>query len=222
MTQRRLRSARWDADAVRDEVRSYMVEHLGTPDGVPIVDETGFLRKGDHSAGVQRQYTGAAGRRENAQVGVFLSYASLRGRALADRRLYLPEQTWCQDAGRRSHSGIPESVGFATKSRLAGQMIVAALAAGIVAHWVTGGEVYGHDPHLRATLEKSGVGYVLTVACSSRVKVNTDRTTMRADYVAARFPPRSGSDTVPKSVRRARATAIGHGWRPAPSSTRDC
>jgi SRSO17 transposase len=186
--QRLVRSARWDADAVRDEVRSYVVDHLGTPDGVLIVDETGFLKKGDQSAGVQRQYTGTAGRIENAQVGVFLAYASVRGRALVDRRLYLPEQTWCQDAERRRSSGIPEVVDFATKPRLAGQMIVAALAAGVPARWVTGDEVYGQDPQLRSALEELGVGYVLAVACSSRVKANEDRTTMRADHVAARLP----------------------------------
>ncbi|GAA2558722.1 hypothetical protein GCM10010295_55090 [Streptomyces intermedius] len=218
--QRLVRSARWDADAVRDEIRSYVVDHLGTPNGVLIVDETGFLKKGDRSAGVQRQYTGTAGRVENAQVGVFLAYASARGRALVDRRLYLPEQTWCQDAERRSGSGIPEAVDFATKPRLAGRMIVAALAAGVPARWVTGDEVYGQDPQLRSTLEELGVGYVLAAACSSRVSVNKDRTTMRADHVACRR--RSGSGTVPESARRARATTTGHGWRPAPTSTGDC
>lgn len=187
--QRLVRSARWDAEAVRDEIRSYVVDHLGAPDGVLIVDKTGFLKKGDQSAGVQRQYTGTAGRIENAQVGVFLAYASARGRALVDRRLYLPEHAWCQDAERRSGSGVPESVGFATKSRLAAEMTVAALTAGVPARWVAGDEVYGQDPQLRVTLEALGVGYVLAVACSSRVRVNEDRTTMRADHVAARLPP---------------------------------
>ncbi|WP_282434503.1 transposase [Streptomyces sp. Root55] len=113
--QRLLRSARWDADEVRDEVRSYVLDHLGG-DGVLIVDETGFLKKGDRSAGVQRQYTGTARRIENAQVGVFLAYASTQGRALIDRRLYLPEHTWCQDTERRSGSGVPEDVEFARPS----------------------------------------------------------------------------------------------------------
>jgi SRSO17 transposase len=110
--QRLLRSARSDAGGVRDEVRSYVLDHLGG-DGVLIVDETGFLKKGLRSAGVQRQYTGTAGRIENAQVGVFLAYASSRGQALIDRRLYLPEHTWCQSPDRRSGSGIPGKVEFA-------------------------------------------------------------------------------------------------------------
>ncbi len=114
--QRLLRYARWDADAVRDDIRTYAVEHLGD-DGVLIVDETGFLKKCRASAGVQRQYTGTAGRIENSQVGVFLAYATRRGRALIDRRLYLPEQSWCTDPERRQAAGIPGTVRFATKPR---------------------------------------------------------------------------------------------------------
>lgn len=105
--QRLLRYARWDADAVRDDVRTYDVEHLGADDGVLIVDETGFVKKGRASAGAQRQYTGTAGRIENSQVGVFLAYATERGRALIDRRLYLPEHSWCSDPERRDAAGIP-------------------------------------------------------------------------------------------------------------------
>lgn len=103
--QRLLRYARWDADAVRDDIRAYPVEHLGTDGGVLIVDETGFLKKGRASAGVQRQYTGTAGRIENSQVGVFLAYATSRGRTLIDRRLYLPEHAWCADSERRHAAG---------------------------------------------------------------------------------------------------------------------
>ncbi|MBT2369399.1 transposase [Streptomyces sp. ISL-10] len=106
---RTARYARWDADAVRDDLRAYAVEHLGTDGGVLIVDETGFVKKGHASAGVQRQYTGTAGRIENSQVGVFLAYATSRGRALVDRRLYLPEQSWCGDPERRQTAGIPET-----------------------------------------------------------------------------------------------------------------
>jgi SRSO17 transposase len=186
--QRLLRSARWDADEVRDDVRAYAFEHLGTDDGVLIVDETGFLKKGRSSAGVQRQYTGTAGRIENSQVGVFLAYASSRGRALIDRRLYLPEQTWCQDTERRTRAGIPGHLAFATKPALAGQMIAAALEAGISASWVTGDEAYGQDPGLRALLEAHGLGYVLAVACNTRVRINQGRTTARADTVADCLP----------------------------------
>lgn len=185
--QRLLRSARWDADEVRDEVRSYVLDHLGG-DGVLVVDETGFLKKGLRSAGVQRQYTGSAGRIENAQVGVFLAYASSQGRALIDRRLYLPEHTWCRDPERRSGSGVPEQVEFATKPRLALQMIEAALDAGCASSWVTGDEVYGQDPQLRSALEARGIGYVLAVACTTRVRIDQDRTVARADAVATALP----------------------------------
>ncbi|MEU7061789.1 IS701 family transposase [Streptomyces sp. NPDC046197] len=186
--QRLLRSARWDAGAVRDEVRRYVVDHLGTDDGVLIVDETGFLKKGRDSAGVQRQYTGTAGRIENSQVGVFLAYASSRGRALIDRRLYLPEHTWCQDAERRRKAGVPEDVVFSTKPRLALQMIAAALDAGVSTSWVTGDEAYGQDPGLRAGLEAREVGYVLAVSCATRARINQGRTLVRADEVASRLP----------------------------------
>ncbi|WP_079058188.1 IS701 family transposase [Streptomyces cellostaticus] len=186
--QRLLRSSRWDADAVRDDVRAYVLEHLGADDGVLIVDETGFLKKGTASAGVQRQYTGTAGRIENTQVGVFLAYASSRGRALIDRRLYLPDASWCQDAERRTRAGVPDQVEFATKPTLARQMITGALDAGIGASWVTGDEAYGQDPGLRALLESRAIGYVLAVACSRRVRINQGRTTARADAVADRLP----------------------------------
>ncbi|MFF0448092.1 IS701 family transposase [Streptomyces sp. NPDC004609] len=186
--QRLLRYARWDADAVRDDVRAYAVDHLGTDGAVLIVDETGFLKKGRASAGVQRQYTGTAGRIENAQVGVFLALATSRGRALIDRRLYLPGQSWCSDPERRQAAGIPDEVQFATKPRLAWDMIAAALDAGVKAPWVTGDEAYGQDPHLRAALEARGTGYVLAVARSTRVRINHGRTPVRADTLAERLP----------------------------------
>ncbi|MFJ2723129.1 IS701 family transposase [Streptomyces sp. NPDC087437] len=186
--QRLLRYARWDADAVRDDLRAYAAEHLGADGSVLVVDETGFLKKGRSSAGVQRQYTGTAGRIENAQVGVFLALATSRGRALIDRRLYLPEHSWSNDPERRTAAGIPETVQFATKPRLASEMIAAALEAGITASWVTGDEAYGQDPRLRAALKARGIGYVLAVACSTRVRINHGRTPARADTVAGRLP----------------------------------
>ncbi|GAA4699696.1 hypothetical protein GCM10023324_63240 [Streptomyces youssoufiensis] len=121
--QRLLRNARWDADAVRDDLRAYAAEHLGTDGSVLVVDETGFLKKGRLSAGAQRQYTGTAGRIEDAQVGVFLALATSRGRALIDRRLYLPERSWSAEPERRNAAGIPRTVQFATKPRLAEEMI---------------------------------------------------------------------------------------------------
>ncbi|MET9727792.1 IS701 family transposase [Streptomyces zaomyceticus] len=186
--QRLLRTARWDVAAVRDEVRRYVLDHLGTGDGVLVVDETGFLKKGRGSAGVQRQYTGTAGRIENSQVGVFLAYASSKGRALIDRRLYLPEHTWCQDAERRRKAGVPDDIVFTTKPRLALQMIAATLDAGISTSWVTGDEAYGQDPGLRAGLEARSVGYVLAVSCATRVRINQGRTAIRTDQAADRLP----------------------------------
>ncbi|MDH6465654.1 SRSO17 transposase [Micromonospora sp. A200] len=186
--QRLLRKAVWDADAVRDDVRDWLVEQLGHPDGVLVTDETGFLKKGVCSVGVQRQYTGTAGRVENSQVGVFLAYVSPTGRALIDRRLYLPETTWCQQPDRLAAAGVPDQVGFATKPALAREMIAAALDAGVPAGWLTGDEVYGADPGLRADLEQRGVGYVLAVGCDRRVHVNDGRTLIRVDDLAERIP----------------------------------
>src|SRR5262249_6461422 len=118
--------AKWDTDAVMADLRSYVADHLGDPDAVLVVDETGDLKKGTHTAGVGRQYTGTAGRVENAQVAVYLAYAAPRGRTLVDRRLYLPK-TWCEDMGRRQDAGVPDDVEFATKPALAEQMIINAL-----------------------------------------------------------------------------------------------
>jgi SRSO17 transposase len=161
-TQRVLSHVQWDQDAARDICRDYVIEHIGSPDGVLVIDETGFLKKGTHSAGVARQYSGTAGRIENCQIGVFLAYASRKGHALIDRALYLPE-AWCADAERRAEAAIPEDVVFATKPVLARQMIDRALDAGIPCAWVLGDEVYGSDHKLRAALERREKAYVLTV-----------------------------------------------------------
>src|SRR5262245_59867610 len=157
-----LARADWDADAVRDDLLAYVAEHLGHPDGVLVVDETGFLKKGTKSVGVARQYSGAAGRIENCQVGVFLGYATAKGRALLDRELYLPKE-WADDAERRKEAGVPEAVGFATKLVLARRMLERAVAAGVPARWVTADAVYGSDYHFRAALERHGLGYVVGV-----------------------------------------------------------
>jgi SRSO17 transposase len=158
----------WDHDGVRDDLRAYLVEHLGDPAAVLVVDETGDLKKGTTTVGVQRQYTGTAGRVENAQVAVYLVYASEAGHALIDRELYLPK-SWTEDPDRCRAAGIPDQVGFATKPALATQMLTRTLDAGVPAAWVTGDEVYGSDPKLRAELEARGIGYVLAVACDHRV-----------------------------------------------------
>jgi SRSO17 transposase len=153
---------RWDADQVRDDLRAYVVAQLGDADGVLVLDETGFIKKGTKSAGVQRQYSGTAGRIENCQIGVFLGYASRHGHALIDRALYLPE-VWANDPARRGAAGVPEERVFATKPRLGRQMLARAFAAEVPCRWVTGDSVYGSDYALRRSVERSGRGYVLAV-----------------------------------------------------------
>ena len=165
--QRLLNAADWDADAVRDDLQAYVVEHLGAPDGVLIMDETGFLKKGTKSAGVARQYSGTAGRRENCQVGVFLAYASTHGCAFLDRALYLPEE-WAADMERRRAAAIPATAEFATKGRLARAMLQRAFAAQVPAAWVVGDTVYGHDD-LRRWLDAEQRNYVLAVSCTHGV-----------------------------------------------------
>jgi SRSO17 transposase len=146
---------RWDADAVRDDLRAYVVEHLGDPGAVLVLDETGFVKKGEKSVGVQRQYSGTAGRVENCQIGVFLGYASRHGRALIDRALYLPEG-WAGDAGRRAGAGVPGGVTFVTKPKLGAAMLERALDAGVPCAWVAGDSVYGADRALRRRIEARG------------------------------------------------------------------
>ena len=183
--QRLLRTARWDADAVRDDLRAYVVEHLGDPAAVLVIDETGFLKKGTKSAGVARQYSGTAGRIENCQIGVFLAYASPRGRAFLDRALYLPK-AWIQDAPRREEAGIPSEAAFATKGDLAQAMLARVFAADVPAAWVTGDEVYGNDGDLRRWLEGQQRAYVLAVACTHPVWQNGVQ--VRVDALLAAIP----------------------------------
>ena len=183
-----LARAVWDHDAVRDDVRGYVVEHLGDPEAVLVVDETGDLKKGTSTVGVQRQYTGTAGRIENAQVAVYLVYAAAAGHAVIDRDLYLP-RSWIDDPARCQAVGVPDQVGFATKPALAQAMVCRALDAGVLATWVAGDEVYGADPGLRTTLEARGVGYVLAVACDHPVRAGG--ADLRADALLKRVPARA-------------------------------
>ena len=183
--QRLLTTARWDADTARDLVRSQVVDHLG-PGGVLIFDETGFLKKGTHSVGVQRQYSGTAGRIENSQLAVFATYATDRGRGLIDRRLYLPK-SWCEDSERRAAAGVPAEVVFETKPQLATDMLAAAIAANVPFSWVTADEAYGGNPAFRADLRDRGISYVLAVACNTRVR--TALGTRRVDRIVASLPP---------------------------------
>jgi SRSO17 transposase len=183
-----LSRAKWDADGVRDDLRAYVVDHLGDDDAILIVDETGDLKKGTHTVGTQRQYTGTAGRIENAQVAVYLAYAGSTSHALVDRELYLP-QAWIDDAERRERGGVPADVEFATKPELATRMITRAVAAGTPARWATGDEVYGADPDLRAGIATLGLGYVLAVG--SNRTVTTSAGTVRVDQLTRSLPRRA-------------------------------
>ncbi len=180
-----LSRAVWDADAVRDDLRGYVVDHLGDPGAVLVVDETGDIKKGNQTVGVQRQYTGTTGQVENAQVSVFMTYAAPGGHALIDRALYLP-QSWTDDPDRCAAAGVPERVGFATKPALATTMIRSALAAGVPAAWVAGDEVYGADPSLRRAVRAAGLGYVLQIAANRRVP--TAAGPLQVDQLAADLP----------------------------------
>jgi SRSO17 transposase len=173
-TQHLLGRAVWSADEVRDDLRDYVAKYLGDEDGVVVIDETGFLKKGDKSAGVQRQYSGTAGRVENCQIGVFLAYATKEGRTFLDRELYLP-QAWAEDQERRAEAGIPPEVKFATKPALGRRMIERAEQGGVPFRWVTGDEVYGNDGKMRRWLEGRNIFYVLAVSSQYRVFYEGER-----------------------------------------------
>jgi SRSO17 transposase len=181
-----LARASWDADAVRDDLRDYVVDAFGDRGAILVVDETGDVKKGTHSVGVQRQYSGTAGRIENSQVAVYLTYAAPRGHALIDRALYLP-RSWADDDERAAGAGIPnEQRDFATKPTLAAALIDRAVAAGVPAAWVAGDEVYGADPRLRARVRAHRLGYVVAVAANRRVP--TDAGPIRVDALPALIP----------------------------------
>ena len=183
--QRLLNFYRWDADAARDDVRSYVLDNLGDRGGIAVVDETGFLKKGTKSAGVQRQYSGTAGRIENCQLGVFLTYVSAKGRALIDRELYLPV-SWTDDRERCAEAGIGPEVEFATKPQLAQRMLERLLDAGSDIEWFTADEAYGDNPGLRDWCEQAGLNYVMAISCDHRF--DTPAGTLRADALAAAAP----------------------------------
>jgi SRSO17 transposase len=171
--------ATWEADEVRDDLRAYVIEHLGDPEGVLIVDETGFLKKGEQSVGVQRQYSGTAGRVENCQIGVFLAYHASGGRTFLDRTLYLP-RSWTEDVERCQAAGVPDPVRFATKLTLARQMIERALEDGVSARWVTADSVYGSDSHFRRFLQERRIAYVLGITSDYPVRPYTVSTLAQA------------------------------------------
>src|SRR3954469_6215897 len=205
-TQRVLSHLLWDEEAARDLCRDHAVERLGAGDAVLVVDETGFVKKGEHSAGVARQYCGAVGKVENCQVGVFLAYGSRRGHALIDRRLYLPE-AWAGDAERRRAAKVPEGIPFLTKPEIAREMIARALDAGVPCAWVLGDEVYGADRRLRAMLEERGRPYVLAIRSNDRLDAELEGGVGRDTPAAlTRAPP-------PRAWRRLSAGAGTKGER---------
>ena len=212
--QRLLRTAAWDADAVRDDLRGFVAAQLSHEGGVLICDETGFLKKGTASVGVQRQYSGTAGRIENSQVGVFLSYASPRGRALIDRRVYLPK-SWTGDRARCAAAGVPPDTQFATKPGLALDMITDAAAATMPAAWVASDELYGDNGAFRTGVAKLGLGYVLAVSCDHRVPPGPAARDACAPITSP--PPchaAAGTASALAPVRRGRAGMTGPGSAP--------
>ncbi|NES17207.1 IS701 family transposase [Micromonospora solifontis] len=180
-------SPAWDRDAVRDDVRDYVVEQIGDAAGVLVVDETGFIKKGRASAGVQRQYSGTAGKTENCQIGTFLCYATTRGRALIDRELYLPK-SWTGDRDRCRQAAIPDEVEFATKPQQAQAMLERAIAAGVPFSWFTADEAYGQNPGLRGWLEDQDIAYVMATRRDDEVPSGL-RTTTRVDELIGRVRP---------------------------------
>lgn len=191
--QRLLSTTDWDPDAVRDALTGYVIKHLGDPEGILAIDETGFLKKGTASAGVARQYSGTAGRIENCQIGVFLTYATRHGRTFLDRELYLPK-AWMQDPARCAKAGIPSDRAMATKPVLAADMIERALDAGVQAKWVTGDSVYGQHSGLRRRLESRGMHYVMAVPTNQQVITPAPAgigTQGRVDELVAALDPRA-------------------------------
>lgn len=195
----------WSADALRDIVRAYVFEALGDDEGVLVVDETGFVKKGEHSAGVARQYSGAAGRIENSQVGVFLAYASRFGQALIDRKLYLPE-AWAQDEERREKAHIPEEIGFATKIEIARDLIASALdakeASRARCRFVLADALYGGDSQLRRMLEARRQPYVLAVRSNQTLR-------MIASQGLVQTNPKDIAESLPRHAWRTLAAGEG-------------
>jgi SRSO17 transposase len=193
--QRLLNSAKWDADAVRDDLREYVVEHLGEEEsGVLVADETGFLKKGKKSVGVARQYTGTAGDTVDCQVGVFVAYASNKGAAFIDRALYLPEE-WANDPKRRAEAGVPQEVAFANKIELAKRMLERAFEAGVPARWVAADAFYGRSHEFRAWLEERGRAYAVMVPKTNMVPLGGRK--KKIERLAERLPEDAWSEVLP-------------------------
>jgi SRSO17 transposase len=196
--QRLLNLSPWDADEARDLVRAYAMEHFADPRGVLIADPTGFAKKGSKSAGAQRQYSGTLGRIDNCQIGTFLAYADTTGdRVLIDRELYLPEESWCADPGRRAEAHVPEELTFATRPRQVQDMIGRTVAAGVPFAWFAADEEFGQNPDLRSYLETEGIAYAMAVPKNTDIVTGNLSTaaelSTRIEHVAARLKPHDWS-----------------------------
>jgi hypothetical protein len=213
-----LAGAVWDEHAVRDDVRDYLVEHLADPEAVLVVDETGDLKKGSHTVGVQRQYTGTAGKVDNAQVAVYLAYATGAGHGMIDRELDLP-QGWIDDPGRCRAAGVPDQVGFATKPELARQMLDRALEAGVPAGWVTADEVYGGDRRCAAGWRPASCPMCWRSSAPSRCRRHRGRRRRRRGWPSA-SRQRAGCASAPGRAPRAAAGTPGAAWRSPPLTRR--
>jgi SRSO17 transposase len=201
-----LTRVKWDDAAVRADVREFIGHHLGEAEAVLVIDETGDLKKGRHTVGVQRQYSGTAGKVENCQLAVHLVYATNTGHAMLDAALYLPK-SWCEDPERRAEAGVPEQVRFATKPQLASRMIEAAVTSGLPCRWAAGDQAYAGDPRLAARLRQLRLGYVLAVACSHQMS------TSLGVYASTCWPrvflPLPGCLCPPVEARRDTVTTTG-------------
>jgi SRSO17 transposase len=205
--------ADWDPEALRARLRAYVTAYLHAPDAVGVIDETGFLKKGTHSAGVARQYRGTAGRIEHCQIGVFLTYASPHGQTLLDRELYLPA-AWTADRARCRCAGIPDARAFATKPALARQMLERTLTAGVALAWLTGDSISGDDRALRQWLETHRQAYVLAI--SGKESVWLQHHQRRISTLLKSCPPRAGRGSVRGWAVRDPVGMTGCGWKQAP------
>jgi SRSO17 transposase len=211
--QRLLYHAQWDADTVRDELQRYVVEYFGTADGIVVLDETGFLKKGTKSVGVKRQYSGTAGKVDNCQIGVFLTYVSPHGHTFLDRRLYVPKE-WSTDHARRDAAKVPKAVVFQTKPELGAQMLAHAWQQGVPMRWVTGDAVYGDAPALREMIAgHPEVSYVLAV--SRHCPVWPQRPPMAAPPRQTGRSPRPARGLAPEAPHATTVAALVAAW-PAP------
>jgi SRSO17 transposase len=202
--QRLLNSASWDVDGVRDDLRAWTVEHIGdAARGVLVPGEMEFRKTGDRSVGVHRRYSRAAGRVDNVQVGAFVAYAAPKGVVLLDRALYLPE-SWAGDPTRRRGAGVPDEVAFRTRPQLVGDMLEAALDAGVPASWVAAELGYGDDAALRARLDARGIGYVVAVRANTRLSPTR--------YVQSERPAERHGDWARTNLSQPVADAYGRQW----------